>query len=66
LRLPQEKIAPDTRALKTATNAAAGDCAERDSTSSLQIVRPINMAANKAAGERKPEAYPQGYVEDLS
>ena len=23
------------------------------------------MAAGKAAGESKPEAYPQGYVEDL-
>ena len=26
--------------------------------------RLLKKAANEAAGERKPEAYPQGYVED--
>ena len=29
------------------------------------LMRMLKMAANEAAGEQKPEAYPLGYVEDF-
>ena len=31
----------------------------------MRAVRLLKKAANEAAGERKPEAYPLGYVEDF-
>jgi hypothetical protein len=31
----------------------------------LNLRRMIKTSYNKAAGESKPEAYPQGYVEDF-
>ena len=36
-----------------------------NATSILDCGRLLKKAANKAAGETKPEAYPLGYVEDF-
>jgi hypothetical protein len=41
------------------------DFVRHDSYIFLFLLRCSNRLSNKAAGEKKPEAYPLGYVEDF-
>jgi hypothetical protein len=68
LSLPRQTLCPGTRHApsKTATSTFLS-CAfrEQEERSACSLAGCSERPSSKAAGESKPEAYPQGYVEDF-